>query len=158
MGIPVLIVAGIVASNWGFGSIKVDLSKYWYLLLFVIFGTYLLCAIEGSLSIMVTIFGKLIMTKQILNFEAKALRFSTYRFLSREAHILVFLKQNQVCSTKEVQLATGLSTRGFYLIVKKLELAGLLSITDGQDDKRKRLLRLTDVGLANVDRMLGLVG
>ena len=44
------------------------------------------------------------------------------------------------------------------MIVKKLELAGLLSITDGQDDKRKRLLRLTDVGLANVDRMLGLVG
>ncbi len=57
---------------------------------------------------------------------------------------------------KEVQLATGLSTRGFYLIIKKLETAALISVADGQDDKRKRLLTLTDAGLLNVSRMPGL--
>lgn len=54
---------------------------------------------------------------------------------------------------KQVQLATGLSTRGFYLIVKKLEQGNLVITTDALDDKRKRLLSLTPEGLANVEKM-----
>lgn len=54
---------------------------------------------------------------------------------------------------KQVQLATGLSTRGFYLIVKKLELHKLLCVTDASDDKRKRLLSLTPEGLDGVAKM-----
>lgn len=54
---------------------------------------------------------------------------------------------------KQVQLATGLSTRGFYLIVKKLEYAQLVATRDAEDDRRKRLLSLTDQGLAGVAEM-----
>jgi DNA-binding MarR family transcriptional regulator len=54
---------------------------------------------------------------------------------------------------KQVQLATGLSTRGFYLIVKKLEQSNLVVTTDALDDKRKRLLSLTPQGLVSVERM-----
>jgi len=54
---------------------------------------------------------------------------------------------------KQVQLAAGLSTRGSFLIVKKLEEAKLLTVTDALDDKRKRLLALTDLGFACVKKM-----
>ena len=54
---------------------------------------------------------------------------------------------------KQVQLAAGLSTRGLSLIIKKLEEAKLLTVTDALDDKRKRLLALTDLGLACVQKM-----
>jgi DNA-binding MarR family transcriptional regulator len=93
------------------------------------------------------------MSKQYLSYEAKALRASTYRFLSREAHILIYLKVFGIASMKQVQLATGLSTRGFYLIAKKLEQSRLVSITDASDDKRKRLLALTPLGLDGVAKM-----
>jgi len=93
------------------------------------------------------------MNKQYLSYEAKALRAATYRFLSREAHILIYLKEHGLASMKQVQLATGLSTRGFYLIVKKLEQSKLVLITDAADDKRKRLLSLAPQGLDAVAKM-----
>ena len=93
------------------------------------------------------------MFTQFLAYEAKALRASSQRFLSREAHILLYLRENENSSMKQVQLATGLSTRGFYLIVKKLEQGNLVITTDALDDKRKRLLSLTPEGLANVEKM-----
>lgn len=93
------------------------------------------------------------MFSQFLAYEARALRTASHRFLSREAHILLFLKENGLASMKQVQLATGLSTRGFYLIVKKLEYAQLVATRDAEDDRRKRLLSLTDQGLAGVAEM-----
>ena len=99
------------------------------------------------------IYGESEMFTQFLAYEAKALRASSQRFLSREAHILLYLRENDHSSMKQVQLATGLSTRGFYLIVKKLETARLVTISDATDDKRKRLLALTPLGVADVDNM-----
>ena len=93
------------------------------------------------------------MFTQFLAYEAKALRASSQRFLSREAHILLYLRENENSSMKQVQLATGLSTRGFYLIVKKLEQGNLVITTNALDDKRKRLLSLTPQGLVSVERM-----
>ena len=93
------------------------------------------------------------MFSQYLDYEAKALRTASQRFLSREAHILLYLRNNEHSSMKQVQLAAGLSTRGLFLIIKKLEEAKLLTVTDALDDKRKRLLALTDLGLACVEKM-----
>lgn len=94
------------------------------------------------------------MLNQFLIYEQKELRSASgNRFLSREAHILLYISANDFSSMKDVQLATGLSTRGFYLIVKKLQDMNWLSICDAADDRRKRLLSLTAQGLKAVGNM-----
>jgi DNA-binding MarR family transcriptional regulator len=94
------------------------------------------------------------MTSQLLLYEQKELRSASgNRFLSREAHILIYVSANDFSSMKDVQLATGLSTRGFYLIVKKLVDMKWLAVCDASDDRRKRLLTLTELGAGVVGNM-----
>jgi DNA-binding MarR family transcriptional regulator len=94
------------------------------------------------------------MANPILLYEQRELRSASgNRFLSREAHILIYVSANDFSSMKDVQLATGLSTRGFYLIVKKLMDLNWVLVCDASDDRRKRLLTLTELGLKAVADM-----
>lgn len=73
--------------------------------------------------------------------------------LSSEARILLHVAHNNCYNIKQSHGFSMLSSRAFYTKVRKLTAQGYLEISTNSDDRRKRLLLLTDLGRTLVESL-----
>jgi len=73
--------------------------------------------------------------------------------LSSESRILLHVAYNDCQNIKQAHGFSMLSSRAFYTKVRKLVAQGYLEISTNDDDRRKRLLLLTDLGCTLVESL-----
>lgn len=64
--------------------------------------------------------------------------------LRPEAKIIFSLRARGSLSIKEAMLLSGLSYRGFYIVMARLLQLGLIKVNGGQEDRRVRKITLVD--------------
>ena len=69
--------------------------------------------------------------------------------------MLFHIYEQDNCSIKGLEHASGLSHRGFYINFNKLLEAELVHTTQDSADKRKRMAALTDAGRVLVEEIFG---